>query len=94
MIVVRTTFNAKPGMAGTLAARAKEFGAAAKMKNLRVMTDVTGDFNQVILEHDVESLAELEEFLARAMSDPEVQELRKGYTELWMTGKRELFRVA
>ena len=93
MIVVRTTFNAKPGMAGKLAAQAKDFGAVAKMKNLRVMTDVTGDFNQVILEHEVESMAELEEFLARAMSDPAVQEKRKGYTDLWMTGKRELFRL-
>ena len=93
MIVVRTTFHAKPGMAGRLAAQAKEFGAVAGMKNLRVMTDVTGDFNQVILEHDVESMGELEEFLARAMSDPAVQEQRKGYTELWVTGKRELFRV-
>ena len=58
MFVVRNTFIAKPGCASKLAAQLKEAVAAFQMPGGRVMTDVTGDFNRVIMEHTAESLEE------------------------------------
>jgi len=93
MIVVRNSFIAKPGQAGKLAAQMKELAKAGKLRNARVMTDLTGEFNHVIMEHEVETAAEFEELMARYSSDPKIREAAKGYTELWTTGRRELFRV-
>ena len=94
MIVVRNTFTAKPGQAGKLLAQMKEVAAAGSLKNLRFLTDLAGDFNQVVMEHEVESLAEMEAILQKYMTDPQMREKAKGYTDLWLTGKRELFRLA
>jgi hypothetical protein len=93
MIVVRNTFTAKPGLAGKLVAQMKEVAAAAKLKNVRFLTDVVGDFNQVVMEHEQESVGEFEALMQKYMSDPKLREKSKGYTDLWITGRRELFRV-
>jgi hypothetical protein len=93
MVIVRNTFNAKPGQASKLAAQLKNMATAGNLKNCRVMTDLTGDFNHVIMEHEVESAAEFEQLLSKYSSDPKAREAAKGYTELWTTGRRELFRV-
>ena len=93
MIVVRNSFIAKPGQAGKLAAHLKEMAKAGNLRNPRVLTDLIGDFNNVVMEHEVESASEFEEMFKRYSSDPEVREKAKGYTELWNTGRRELFRV-
>ena len=91
MYVIRNTFVAKPGQASKLAAQVKAMGIG--VRNCRVLTDVTGDFNHVVMEHEVESLAELDDLLKRYTSDPQVREAAKGYTDLWSTGRREVFRV-
>ena len=57
------------------------------------MTDLTGDFNHVIMEHEVESAAEFEELMTKYASDPLIREKAKGYTDLWTSGRRELFRI-
>ncbi len=93
MIIIRNTFCAKPGMAGKLAAHMKDMVSMGHLKNARVMTDVIGDFNQVVLEHEVESLGEFEETFKRYVSDPEIRDKAKVYLELWETGRREAFRV-
>ena len=93
MLVVRNSFIAKPGQAGKLAAQLKEMADAGNLRNCRVMTDLTGDFNSVIMEHEVESASEFEQLLTRYSADPQAREKAKGYTELWTTGRRELFRV-
>ena len=93
MIIVRNTFSAKPGMAGKLAAQVKDMTSAAGLRNVRVMTDLVGDFNQVVMEHEVESASEFETLMAKYSSDPQAREKAKGYTDLWTSGRRELFRV-
>jgi triphosphoribosyl-dephospho-CoA synthetase len=93
MIVVRNSFIAKPGQAGKLAAQLKEMAAAGNLRNARVLTDLIGDFNHVVMEHEVESTSEFEEMFKRYSSNPEIREKAKGYTELWNTGRRELFRI-
>ena len=94
MIVVRNSFVAKPGQAGRLVAHFKEMAALAQMKTWRVLTDMTGEFNTVVFEHEVESLAALEELLKKYMSDPQIKAKAKDYLEMWETGSRQLLRVA
>lgn len=93
MLIVRNTFVAKPGQAGKLAAQIKEMATAASLRNVRVLTDLTGEFNHVVMEHEVESAAEFEQLLTRRSTDPKAAEKAKGYTDLWLTGRRDLFRV-
>ena len=93
MIVIRNSFIAKPGQASKLAAQLKEMAIAGNLANHRVLTDVTGEFNHVVMEHEVESLAAFEETSKKYSSDPQIRERAKGYTDLWITGTRELFRV-
>src|SRR5262249_1556139 len=45
-------------------------------------------------EERVQSASEFEELKTRYSSDPQAREKAKGYTDLWTTGRRELFRVA
>ena len=61
MIVVRNCFVARPGQASKLAAQLKEAaGAASGLARHRVLTDLTGDFNRVILEYEAENVGEFE----------------------------------
>jgi hypothetical protein len=93
MFVIRNTFVAKPGCASKLAAQFKEAVAAFKMPGARVMSDVTGDFNRVIMEHTAESLEEFEKKMQELIGSPMYRERMAGYTELWITGSREVLRV-
>ncbi len=93
MIVVRNNFTAKPGQASKLAAQLKEMAAAGNLPNHRVLTDVTGEFNRVVLEYEVESAAGFEETFNRYTKDQKMREKAKGYTDLWITGSRELLRL-
>lgn len=93
MFIIRNTFTAKPGAAGKLAAQLKDAVSAFGMPGARVMTDVTGEFNTVVMEHTAESLAELEQRMQEVMGSPAYRERMAGYTELWLTGRREILRV-
>ena len=93
MFVIRNTFVAKPGCASKLAAQLKEAVSAFEMPGARVMTDLTGEFNRVIMEHTAENLAEFEKRIQETMASPLYRERMAGYTELWITGSREILRV-
>jgi hypothetical protein len=93
MFVIRNRFIAKPGCAGKLATQLKEATTAFQMPGLRVMTDVTGDFNTVVMEHTADSLAELEKRMQEIMGSPMYRERMAGYTELWTAGSREILRI-
>ncbi len=82
MFMVRNTFVAKPGCASKLAAQLKEAVVAFQMPGARVMTDITGDFNRVIMEHSAESLEEFEKRMQETMGSPMYRERMAGYTEL------------
>jgi len=94
MIVVRNCFVAKPGNASKLAAQLKEAAAVAKIPKHRVLTDLTGDFNRVILEYELENVAEFEGRMKQYMTDETFREKMRGYTELWVTGSREILLIA
>jgi len=94
MIIVRNCSVAKPGNATKLATQLKDAAAAAKIPQYRVLTDLTGDFNRVILEYEVENISEFEARMKQYMTDETFREKMKGYTELWVTGSREILQIA
>jgi hypothetical protein len=94
MIVVRNCFVAKPGHASKLAAQLKEAAAVSQIAKYRVLTDLTGDFNRVILEYEAENVGEFEERMKQYATDAAFREKMKGYTDLWITGSREILQVA
>jgi hypothetical protein len=94
MIVVRNTFIAKPGCASKLATQFKAAVAVAGVPGARVLTDLVGDFNTVVLEYDADNLQEFEARMRQYESDQAFRDAMKGYTELYQTGRREIYRVA
>jgi hypothetical protein len=94
MLVVRNCFVAKPGNASKLAAQLKDAAATAKIPNHRILTDLTGEFNRVILEYEVENLGEFEARMKDYGTNPVFREKMKGYTDLWSSGTREILQVA
>jgi len=93
MIIVREYFVAKPGQAGKLAAMLKDTMAIAAPGKARVLTDLTGEFNRVIMETEAESLADLETRMKEYASNPQWKAKMAGYTDLWTSGGREVLRV-
>lgn len=98
MLIVRDVFTAKPGKASKLARLFKKvFGAEYQ---IRVMTDLVADYNTVVLEMTVANLSEFERHMEeyrtgkeKSTMDPKVAEEMSNYTELWVTGRREIFQV-
>ena len=94
MIVVRNCFIAKPGLASKLAAQLKDAAAASNIGKYRILTDVTGDFNRVVLEYEAENIAAFEANMKDYATNSAFREKMKGYTDLWVTGSREILQVA
>jgi hypothetical protein len=98
MILIREVFTAKPGQASKLAKLFKKgFGNDPAM---RVMTDLAGEYNTVIVEMPVKNLAEWEKQMEEYKSgkpnpnmDPKVAEEMSKYTEMYLTGRREIYQV-
>lgn len=97
MLIVRDIFVAKPGQASKLAKLWKRvMGADPKV---RVLTDLIGTYNTVMMEWEVESLAAWEEEIKKYQRgemppmSPEDAEAMKHYTEQYLTGRREVWTV-
>jgi hypothetical protein len=93
MIVVRNCFTAKPGQASKLAAQLKDAAAASGIPHYRVLTDLTGEFNRVVLEYEAENVGEFEQRMRQYATDTGFREKMKGYTDLYQTGSREILQV-
>lgn len=94
MIIVRNCFIAKPGHASKLASQLKDAAAHLDGLRFRVLTDLTGDFNRVILEYEVSSLSEFEDRMKQYMAEGPFRQKMQGYTEHWQTGHREILQIA
>ena len=94
MIIVQETFVCKPGNASKLAKLFKEIMTGRK-EFLHVLTDVTGQYNRVIISTQYDNLSAYEK-IWETMTEEEskkMQEAMKGYTEMYLTGSREIFKV-
>jgi hypothetical protein len=97
MLIVRNCFVAKPGHASKLAAQLKAAAAVAALTSaskFRVLTDLTGEFNRVIMEFEVENIAQFEAQLKDYQSNSAFREKMQGYTDLWTSGTREILQTA
>lgn len=96
MYIVREIFIAKPGYAGELAQLMKD-----EMKNWKgfkghVLLDIVTDYNTIVVEYEINSLAEFEKMMTdHRKEQTKTKKTNKPpkYTELYQTGKREIYRM-
>lgn len=93
MIIVHDIFVCKPGNASKMAKMFKE--AMTGDKNMvNIMTDMTGQFNRVIMVSQYENLTAYEKSWKDYQKDEEtmkkMKEIMKGYTDMYLTGSREI----
>ncbi|HEY3216772.1 MAG TPA: hypothetical protein VGK93_09800 [Candidatus Eisenbacteria bacterium] len=93
MYIIRESFVAKPGMASKLAQLFKEAAPSLFGSKTRVMTDAVAAFNTVVIETEVSELAEFERIMKEYGERKEIRDRFKGYTDLWISGGREIYRV-
>jgi len=96
MLIVRETFTAKPGQASKLARMFRK--AFANEPGSRVMTDLVGNYNTVVVEMSVASLADWEKMMEEYKSGKKQMDTGedsewKNYTEMYLKGRREVFQV-
>ena len=96
MIIVKDSFVCKPGNASKLAKKCKEaFSDSAEVKYM--LSDISGDFNRVIIVSEYDSLSAYDKSWEDMQKDPEkmkkMEETMKGYTDMYLTGSREILRV-
>jgi hypothetical protein len=96
MIIVHDIFVCKPGNASKMAKLFKEV-MADNNELVNIMTDMTGQYNRVIMVSKYENLAAYEKSFEKYMHDSEeIQKMRekmKGYTDLYLSGSREIYQV-
>jgi hypothetical protein len=96
MIIVHDTFVCKPGNASKLA---KKFKAAMETggEKVTIMTDMTGEYNRVVMVSEYENLAAYEKSWEKYKEDTEamkkMNEAMAGYQEMYVTGSREIYQV-
>ena len=96
MIIVHDIFICKPGNASKFAKLFKEVMADNK-ELVHIMSDVTGEFNKVVMVTQYYSLAAYEQSFQKYMQDSEevkaIKEKMKGYHELYLSGSREIYHI-
>ena len=96
MIIVHDIFVCKPGNASKVAKMFKE--AMAGNKDLvNIMTDMTGQYNRVVMVSKYENLTAFEQSFEKYKENTEevkkMTEAMKGYHEMYLTGSREIYQV-
>lgn len=96
MIIVHDIFVCKPGNASKLAKLFKDVMTGNK-ELVNIMTDATGQFNRVVVVTTYENLGAYEKSWEDYQKDEEAMKKMKekmaGYTDLYLTGCREIFQV-
>ena len=98
MIVVRTVLQAKFGTAGRLAASFSEASSAMMAEagsapRWRILTDLSGPFDTVVQEIEVENLAEWETMRARLFELAAFRASMAQMQELVVSGRNELWTL-
>ena len=96
MIIVHDIFVCKPGNASKLAKLFKEVMADNK-ELVNIMTDMTGQYNRVIMVSKYENLTAYEKSWEDYSKDEEtmkkMKEKMSGYHDMYMSGSREIYQV-
>ncbi|MDQ2656473.1 MAG: NIPSNAP family protein [Bacteroidota bacterium] len=96
MIIIHDIFICKPGNASKLAKKFKE--AMSDMGELvNIMTDMTGQYNKVVMVTRYENLTDYEKSWEKHKPDsPEMKKMNEamaGYQDMYLTGSREIYQV-
>jgi len=95
MIIVHDIFICKPGNASKLAKMFKEV-MAGNNELVNIMTDMTGQFNKVVMVSKFENLTAYEQSWDKYKEDTEAMkkmtEAMKGYQDMYLTGSRKYTR--
>ena len=95
MIIVHDIFVCKPGNASKLAKKFKE-AMAGYSELTNIMTDISGQYNRVILVTQYDSLTAYEQSWKKYEEDTEANkkmtETMQGYQEMYLTGSREIYQ--
>jgi predicted translin family RNA/ssDNA-binding protein len=96
MIIVHDIFICKPGNASKMAKLFKEVMADNK-ELVNIMTDMTGQYNRVIMVSKFDNLTAYEKSWEELKKDEEAMKKMKekmaGYHDLYLTGSREIYQV-
>jgi heme-degrading monooxygenase HmoA len=96
MIIVHEIFVCKPGNASKLAKKFKE-AMSGSVEFLNILTDMTGQYNRVIVVSQFESLTAYEQNWDKYKADPEAMKKMEaamaGYQDMYLTGSREIYQV-
>lgn len=96
MILVHDIFIAKPGNGSKLAKLFKEVMSESK-EFVNVLSDVTGQFNKIIVVTKFENLTAYEQNWEEMKKDTALMEKMKtkmeGYHEMYLTGSREIYQI-
>lgn len=95
--LVRSVFQAKPGQAKALAEIFKKAGPAIQAsgvaQSVRVLTDASADFWTVVTESEVPDLNAYLDMAQVVSKHPQIGQAMKGYTDLVVSGRREIYRI-
>jgi hypothetical protein len=96
MIHVHEIFICKPGNASKLAKKFKE-AMAGSGELVNILTDMTGQYNRVIMVTSYENLAAYEQNWEKYKADTEAMKKMEaamaGYQDMYLTGSREIYQV-
>jgi predicted translin family RNA/ssDNA-binding protein len=96
MIIVHDIFICKPGNASKLAKLFKEV-MAGNSELVNIMTDMTGQYNKVVMVSKFENLTAYEESWEKYKQDTEkmkkMNEAMAGYHDMYFGGSREIYQV-
>ena len=98
MVLIRFVCQAKFGKASDVVAgfkRSNEIARTIAGPNVRVrlLTDLSGAFDTVVQELELENLAEWERLRAVIFSNPEVQEAEASMPDVIISGQTEYYTI-
>jgi len=97
MFLVRDIMYCKPGQARPMVQKflaLAKLGAPLGFGKMRVMTDVSAErYWTVVSEMEIESLEKYTEVSRKSMELKEFQEAMKGYHDLIVEGRREIYQI-
>ncbi len=95
MFIVRDIFNLKYGMFKEAMASIRQAVSLGLLpeKDVRILSDFTGDAYRLIMESGYASLADYEKDLAEGMKDPRFSQFYSVFTSYVSSGHREILRT-
>jgi hypothetical protein len=97
MILVRQVFQTKWGKAHEVAEGMRQSAEIVNEvlggSNLRILTDLSGDFHRVVQEYEVESMAVWEANAGKLFSHPDFQKAQAQSEGMIESGYREFYTV-